>query len=262
MSTNSRRKDGTFLKNNREDYIGKVFPTKCGVDCVIIDYVGWDNITVKFLDEFGMEVKVYHSNLQRGAVRNVYAKTVYGVGCLGEERFSDLSYEVRTKIRKLWQGVLERGHSDRHKEENPSYKDVYVCEEWHNLQNFTEWVIEQEYFDVGYHLDKDILIKGNKVYSPDTCCFVPSQINSLFTDRARDRGDYPIGVYYRKKDSLYIVTLSKEGKQGHVSCHKSLEDAVASYKRVKESQVKAMALKWKSKISNSVFDAMMRWTVE
>lgn len=257
-----RKKDGTFLKHNKEDYIGKVFKTSGGVDCIVLDYQGWDNITVKFLDEFGMVVKVCNSNLVRGAVRNLYAKSVYGVGCLGEDRFPDLSKDVRRKINKLWQGMLERGHSDRYKEVNPSYKDVYVCEEWHNLQNFTEWVINQKYFNIGYHLDKDILVKGNKVYSPDTCCFVPSQINSLFTDRARDRGEYPVGVYFRERDSLYLVTLSRSGKQRHVSCHKSLEDAVASYKVAKEAQVKVMALEWKDRIEQKVYEAMMNWTVE
>lgn len=257
-----RRKDGTYVKKDKADYVGKIFPTRGGTDCIVLDYEGWDNITVKFLDEHGMEVKVCYSNLTKGAVRNVYAKSVYGVGCLGEDRFPDLDRETRTKIRKLWQGMLERGHSERHKKENPSYEGVTVCSEWHNLQNFAEWVLAQKFFNVGYHLDKDILVSGNKVYSPENCCFVPSQINSLFTDRARDRGDYPVGVYFRKKDSLYIVTISRSGKQKHVSCHKKLSDAILSYKIEKEGQVKLMASVWKDKIDENVYNAMMCWTVE
>ena len=64
-----------------------------------------------------------------------------------------------------------------------------------------------------YHLDKDILVKGNKVYSPETCCFVPQEINSLLVTSVRSRGDQPIGVSYNKLTQKYEAYYNERRKR-------------------------------------------------
>ena len=92
---------------------------------------------------------------------------------------------------KKWRGIIVRSYDTS----RPAYKDCYVCEEWRYLSNFIRWVNSQPDMDwKNKQLDKDILFVGNKVYSPDTCCFVPQNVNKFPTDSAAIRGKYMIGV--------------------------------------------------------------------
>ena len=124
------------------------------------------------------------------------------------------SLKSHRKAYQAWSNMLTRGYSKKYKNERTTYKDVTVCEEWHNFQNFAKW-FEENYIE-GWHLDKDILVKGNKVYSEGACCFVPPEINNLFTKADRIRGKYPIGVYEDKQAGKFKVRISVEGKQKHV----------------------------------------------
>ena len=70
--------------------------------------------------------------------------------------------------------MLERSHSVSYKQDNIEYVDVTCVPEWHLFQTFAEWCDVQIGFNnEGWHLDKDILVKGNKIYGPDFCAFVP-----------------------------------------------------------------------------------------
>lgn len=53
--------------------------------------------------------------------------------------------------------------------------------------------------DLTLCLDKDILVLGNKIYSPDTCVMIPNYVNCLLTDTRKSRGSYPLGVSLKKK---------------------------------------------------------------
>ena len=100
-----------------------------------------------------------------------------------------------------WSGMLRRAYNDEYKKKYPTYEGVTVCEEWHSFMNFRSWMVEQDWN--GKHLDKDILVKGNKIYSPDTCVFVDAVVNIFITDSAAARGEYPIGVSWHKRDCVF-----------------------------------------------------------
>ena len=93
---------------------------------------------------------------------------------------------------QTWTGMLKRGCNDKVKQKYPTYEGVTVCEEWHSFTNFSSWMMEQDW--QGKHLDKDILVLGNKVYSPTTCVFVDKVVNLFLTDSAASRGKWPIGA--------------------------------------------------------------------
>ena len=103
---------------------------------------------------------------------------------------------------RTWESMLRRAYSDKHKQSRPTYQDVTVCEEWHSFMNFRSWMVEQNWEDK--ELDKDILFKGNKVYSPDTCVFVDRVVNSFLLDRAASRGEWPVGVYWYKQEQKFM----------------------------------------------------------
>lgn len=96
---------------------------------------------------------------------------------------------------KDWKGILQRCISKNFHENNPTYTKCSVCEDWKYLSNFIKWVDEQPNRDwQDCQLDKDLLVEGNKHYSPETCIYIPRSLNSFITDAARCRGKHMIGV--------------------------------------------------------------------
>lgn len=164
---------------------------------------------------------------------------------------------------KVWHSILVRTLYTPHKRLHPAYNDCTICDEWLNLSNFRDWFENPEngYLD-GLQIDKDILVKGNKVYSPDTCCFVPKEINMLFTKRQNQRGKYPIGVTVVKNS--YISSLSTFYGRKHLGCYKSPLDAFNAYKNAKERYIKKIAKQYfqEGKITKRVYDALMQYEVE
>lgn len=118
---------------------------------------------------------------------------------------------------RTWKQMISRCYTNtRHAKE--AYKDCYVCEEWLLFSNFRAWMVEQDW--EGLQLDKDILVLGNKVYSPDTCVFVSKQVNTFLLDRSRGRGEYLIGVNFCKKSKKFQSHCSNPftNKQEYLGC--------------------------------------------
>ena len=118
-----------------------------------------------------------------------------GVGYLGNTSTSK-NKKVKHSYR-IWLGMIRRCYNPRgYDGKMVYYKDCSVCDEWLCYANFEKWY-DDNYYEVNneeMNLDKDILVKGNKIYSPNTCVFVPQRINSLFLKRNKSRGKYPIGT--------------------------------------------------------------------
>lgn len=91
-----------------------------------------------------------------------------------------------------WRSMLERCYSEKYLERRPAYKDVVVRQEWLTFSNFKRWMEKQDW--EGKQLDKDIIVLGNKVYSPETCAFVLGVTNGFITAREAARGEWPLGV--------------------------------------------------------------------
>lgn len=164
----------------------------------------------------------------KGNVRNVYDKTVFGVGYLGEGKYKTMINKQSTPQYIAWRDMLGRCYDLKLHEKNSTYIGYTVSEEWHNFQNFAKWYDENYYNVEGFiiNLDKDILIKGNKIYSPDTCIFVPEKINILFTKRNKCRGKYPIGVDFRKSHNKYRSRYSDGiGKEVHIGYFNTPEES-------------------------------------
>lgn len=149
---------------------------------------------------------------------------------------------------------------------HPTYKGCTVCDEWHNFQVFAKWYDENYYLldDQRTELDKDILIKGNKTYSPETCVFVPQRINGLFTKREKDRGNLPIGVSLHKKYNKYYSRYNNGlGKTIHLVSYNTPEEVFyLGYKPHKEQLIKEIADEYKGKIPQKLYEAMYKYEVE
>ena len=110
----------------------------------------------------------------------------------------------------------------------------------------------------GKELDKDILVQGNKVYSPVTCIFVTKEVNCLFNKKEKSRGDCPIGVSFHKRDRVYLASCSVGGKYHYIGSFSSSIDASNAYKSFKYKLISTIANKQcdrlKSAMLNYVID--------
>lgn len=174
-------------------------------------------------------------------------KLVFGVG------INDADYVVQRKDafrengklkRKLiwrcpyyskWQSMLTRCYSAKYQEDCPTYKGCYVCDEWLTFSNFKRWMESQDW--KGLHLDKDILVNGNREYSPDKCVFVNRTVNLFLTERGAARGDFLIGVHFRPdcKGRPYIAQCGTPFAKGqeYLGCFDTEQEAHEAYKKRK-----------------------------
>ncbi len=141
-------------------------------------------------------------------------KLVYGVGINDADyvtqRFETIGCADGKQKQKLvwkcpyysrWVDILKRCYSDKYQKRRPTYKDCTVSDEWLTFSNFKTWMSTQDW--QGKQIDKDLLVEGNKVYSPETCVFVSGMVNSFTTDRGAARGEWLIGVCWNKRDGKF-----------------------------------------------------------
>lgn len=167
---------------------------------------------------------------------------------------------------QLWNGMLDRCFSEKFKGRNPTYMNVTCCDEWLSFGNFVEWVNKEVGYagkPEGMELDKDLIIRGNKAYSPETCSFVPKSINLLLGSNKASRGEWPVGVRLHKRSGKFDARMScGNGKRKHLGLFLTPEDAFAVYKIAKEAQIKVVALRYRDVIKPAVFDLLMAWEVD
>ena len=210
-----------------------------------------------------------YKDFKNGNIKCPYEKRVYGVACIGEGNYKSRDENhKKTKCYITWHTMLERCYNLKTQEKHPSYKNCKVCDEWLNFQNFARWYYEN-YYEIENErmcLDKDILVKGNKIYSPDTCIFVTNRINVLFTKNNKNRGEYPLGVSYNKGMNKFATQMCKisNGKKIYINLgyYSTPEDAFMTYKTAKEKYIKEVAEEYKDKIPNNLYEAMYNYEVE
>lgn len=237
--------------------IGDEFENKYGKYKIIKRIYGKKAI-IRFLDT-GTEIEATINNIRNGRVKDFFKPIIYGVGYIGSKKNMNMS-PSKNKSYNVWMNMLMRCYSEENQKLYPTYSDCYVCDEWHNFSVFEKWYDENCIDE--FYLDKDILFKRNKEYAPDKCCFVPNEINVLFTKRQNCRGDLPIGVQYSESRNRYKAGFTKNTERIYLGYYDTPEEAFAAYKQAKESWIKELANKWKDKLKPNVYDALMNYQVE
>ena len=245
-----------------KDCVGKVCQSKSSGDFKILKYNDKTNVEIQFL-KTGFETTVYLGSIKSGKVKDPYLPSVYGVGVLGTKYQPTISGR-NTKEYMLWHSMLKRCYSDTYKNKYPTYEGCEVSDNFKSYEYFYEWCNKQIGFDnEGWHLDKDLLIKGNKVYSENTCVFIPKEINLLLVRHTPSRGKHPIGVYWRNTKKAFVARVCKnKGVSEWLGCFTTELEAYNAYKTAKESFVKEQAEKWKDKIDDRAYEALMNYQVE
>ena len=254
----------------KEKRLGEERRNTFGTLMKIVEYKDALDIWVEFQDEHKEKVHTTYQNFKRGGVKNPYDKEVCGVGYYGVGKYKASDNGKLTDAYEIWKSMLTRCYDPYFINKEPTYIDCYVCEEWLNFQNFAKWFYENVYNcnNERMSLDKDILIKGNKVYSPETCMLVPQRINMLFVKRDAKRGEYPIGVHYHKGNGKLMVRCgvfengrTKRIYLGSFPLDKPFQ-AFYAYKTFKENYIKQVADEYKDLIPTKLYEAMYAYEIE
>lgn len=187
------------------------------------------------------------------------SNSVLGVAYTGNGKYTPSKYKY---VYGVWYNMIFRCYDPSFHKREPSYIGCEVCKQWLNFQNFANFYTQEKHYKHGWHLEKDILQKNNKIYSPETCVFVPPDINKLFVRRKLQRGDLPIGVFYEADRNKYKASMHKNNKSKFLGRYSTKEEAFYVYKNYKEKHIKTTADKYKSQISPKLYDAMMNYKVE
>jgi hypothetical protein len=189
-------------------------------------------------------------------------KLIYGVGIYHKGKYKATENSKITKWYAMWYHMLERCYSEAYQLKKPTYIGCSADARFHRFQDFMSWAEQQIGFDcVDIELDKDLLFKGNKLYSPETCTFIPREINVLMTKRDSMRGKYPIGVHLYKKDGSFRSSITIRGIKTHIGYYDTPEKAFDAYREEKESHIKKIADEYKYKIDIRVYAAMIDYVV-
>lgn len=220
-----------------------------------------DNLfTVEFV-KTKYTTNVSLNKIKNGTVRDRLVPTLYGVWFLGDEITSDSSGKM-LKEYQLWKNMLERCYCEKYHARKPTYKDCSVSDFFKNYSNFKKWCNQQVGFNVkGYSLDKDILVKGNKIYSESTCVFVPKDINNLLIKRESKRGELPIGVLKCSSSKSYVSKCTVNSKSVRLGHYKTIECAFLAYKEFKEKHIKDLAKTLRDTVDDRVISSLLDYEV-
>ena len=160
------------MRSKNKERLSEIKKNTFGTEMKIVEYNSNKDITIEFQDKYKIKVKTNYRNFEKGIIKNVYDKSICEVGYLGDGKYNHKDYP---EIYETWSGMIKRCYDKKRQEKQPTYRNCIVCDKWHNFQNFAKWWEENIYEcnNEKMVLDKDILIKGNKIYSPETCIIAP-----------------------------------------------------------------------------------------
>lgn len=256
-------------KNKRDEYIGRENYNHQGYLMKIVSYNTYNDIEVEFAEPYSCKIKTGTGHFIDGGVINPYAPTICNVGIVGNKYVTHVKGSNKSlKEYGIWCSMLKRCFDKKYKEKFPTYINVTCNPVWYYYENLYEWIHEQSNYEVikntNYNIDKDILYKGNKLYSPEKCVIVPQRVNNLFTKCDANRGKYPIGVCLDNYRGYYASYCNDGDGQVHIGNYKDMNKAYERYKEYKEAVIKKVAEEEYSKgtITEECYDAMMKYQVE
>lgn len=227
-----------------------------GIEMEIIEYRRHNDITVMFSD--GTKRITSYKQFKLGTVKNLYFPSVYGIGFIGEE-YSNKGNEV---VYKSWSHMLGRCYNKK----DSRYRfygatGVKVCEEWHNFSNYAKWYYDNYYvIDEKLSVDKDIINKDSKIYSPETCIIIPEKINQMFT-KTDTEGNKKIGVS-KTQDGKYRAAISYTRNRVlkfyiDIGIYEKEKDAISAYEKAYKEKWKNLIMEYKNKIPYGIFKILI-----
>ena len=232
------------------DRTGEENINKFGSKMIISEYRNTFDVDVYFPEYDWTFKHAQYNKFKNGNIKCPYEPRYYGKGCVGESKYKMSEKDKNKKEFRIWYNMLKRCYDPKYQEEKPTYRGCTVEDYLLNFQNMCEW-LENNYYEIPGEkmcLDKDILRKGNKVYSRETCIFVPQRINTLFTKRDNDRGKNPIGMTELPLGNYIVQCNDGNGKSVYLGVYSTKGEAFQVYKKYKEKVIKEVIDSYEGKI--------------
>lgn len=188
----------------------------------------------------------------------VYEKGFYSAG----KYVARISKTKASREYDVWTKMLQRCYDNKFQIKCPTYKGCEVSDYFLHFQEFAEWCNNQIGFSQSFHLDKDLLHKGNKLYCPTKCLFLPQELNKFLIGSDASRGELPKGISLHKASNKYQVRVREEGKSNYLGLFTDIELAKDVYKTNKERIAKKLALKWQNEIDDKAFYSLFNYEEE
>ena len=239
-----------------------------GSEMIIAEYRKYSDIDVYFPEYDWTFKNAKYQKFKNGNIKCPYERRYFGIGYLGEGKYKVTEHGKLTRVYSTWYSMIERCYDEKYHEIRPTYINCEVDKDWLNFQKYGKW-FSDNYYEIDNEtmcLDKDILVKHNKIYSPETCIFVPQTINLLFTKRQNARGKSVIGTTL--KDGRYLTRCSlinpetSESKQEYLGRYDTQEEAFKVYKYYKERNIKEVADYYFGIIPDKLYDGLYNYEVE
>lgn len=242
--------------------VGEVWTTNEGYKATILEHLDKSKVKILLSDNRSTIVEVYYNHLKNGKVRNPYHPSLFNIGYVGEGFEYPPSIDRKpSPCYSRWHGMMRRCYDAKKQTKQPFYIGCSVSEDWHCYSTYSIWY-KENYKDymLDWQVDKDIIKKGNKIYSSTNCDFVPYEVNNVILKQSKYRGDLPIGVSTTCKNKKNPYRSRFANKT--LGCHKTIEEAFQTYRIVREAHIIKMAEKWKGKISDRVYQALINYKIE
>lgn len=198
---------------------GTVFNSNKSGKFYVVNYNNGHNVEVEFIDT-GYKFVASSQAIRKGNIKDPIAKVIHGIACFGVGNHKASVRGKTTIAYNKWNNMLIRCYDEGYLSQKPTYIGCSVCDEWLNFQNFADWFYDN-YPDDGdtYCLDKDFKVIGNKIYSPETCIFIPNSINCFLTDNGACRGKYMIGASLPKRSNKFKAYCHNPftGSRGYIA---------------------------------------------
>ena len=190
--------------------------------------------------------------------------SVYGIGYMGNNpELKSSCNGKRCNIYYRWKNMIGRCYNEKFHQRKPTYEGCTVSDEFKDYSKWREWYDKYPYKQDDWQLDKDLLIKGNKVYSESTCVFIPREINQILVKSTATRGKHLIGVYWSATNKAFRAMVSKgKGKQEHLGFFNTELEAFNAYKQAKESFIKELAEEYKDMLDPRAYNALRNYVVD
>lgn len=224
-------------ENNKKRIGEKFFHPKYG-EYTITSYTNCEEVSIRFKNT-GYEYVTSYNHIQNIEVRDRWYKCKYG------SHIGDC--ETNIDAYKTWYNMIYRC------QHSVGYEDVCVCKEWHEFATFLKWYNNQ-YKEDNWHLDKDILSNGVRIYSPQTCCFLPPEINTFFEKFKKAKG-----FSYNKKRKKYEAYCRERGKYIHLGLYQTPAEARIAYLNYKRNLLEELINPYLGKISIELYNAMKKY---
>lgn len=190
---------------DRTPIIGNKYKTNEGYEIEVIDYINKNNVLIKFVDRPELQIWSTTRNISQGQIKNPYHLSVYNRGYYGVGKYTARINNKKTSQYIKWHSMFVRCYDEKYQERQPQYIGCVVSDEFVCFQNFAQWY-DNKIYECPYplELDKDLLVRNNKIYSPQYCCFLPKEINTTINTQ-RDNKNRMMELYEKYKNAVPFI---------------------------------------------------------